>query len=273
MYIFTNSAVISSHLTSESLRYVFPLVVVYLIYVDESGKPNFTDRENFILSAIVVHESKWRKLNDRVLKFKEEEFPDEDKYFELHMDEIASSRGNFSHISTKRRFSLVSKFAKYLGSEEIYLLSIVIDKKRITKKKKQNEEFVERWAWRLLFERIETMLNELSDNMGFITMDSENRYQDLRIRNKLHQFSDEGTQNINSTKLIPEISFTESQYSNLIQIVDFVAWTVRREYRHKTGSDKPKIKDKLARMVFKELRSKHYSSYNHGMNYGYKVFP
>ena len=246
---------------------------MYLIYIDESGKPNFNDPENFILSAVVIHESRWFILDKLIRKMKIRRFPQESIYFELHMGEIASSMGNYKGVDVPSKFSIAKELVSIIESANPFLISVVIDKKRITKKKKRNEEFVKKWAWNLMFERLEVLLKEMGDDFGFITMDAENEWEDRTIRRLLRIFKKEGSKHVQSTRLITEIGFTGSEYSNIIQVADAVCWAVRREYRRRNTVGKPNVKDRLARSMFTALRPLHFSSKKLGKQYGYKVFP
>jgi len=64
-------------------------LVMYLIYIDESGTPNFGDYNDYVLSALIVQEKQWKKINQKVKDLQVSLFsskiPEE---FEFHASEI-----------------------------------------------------------------------------------------------------------------------------------------------------------------------------------------
>jgi len=64
-------------------------------------------------------------------------------------------------------------------------------------------------------------------------MDARDPSSNKAISNTMKNFVEEGSMFINSQYLIEDIFFVDSEFRNLIQLVDFVAWISRKYYINK----------------------------------------
>jgi len=212
------------------------MIILYLIYIDESGKPPFTDPENYVLSAVIVHESEWEDINLAVNNLKKTIIPHEDPSdFEIHVRDILRGSEAFHGFSIAKRHKIMENIGDLIGNSQCTLISILVEKDRIFKRLKTSE-WVEKWAWRLLCERLEKFLENKNpsdsiEDFGLICMDSENPLADESIRLRIRRFRAQGTRYIDCRYLIEDPFFVSSELTNVIQLADFVAWVTRRKYR------------------------------------------
>lgn len=207
---------------------------MYLIYIDESGTPNFGDFNDYVLSALMVQEKQWKRINQKVNDLQASLFssriPEE---FEFHASEITYFKRRYFGLPKNERINILYELARIINESKCYLITVIIDKEKISSKNK-NKEWVEKWSWRLLFERLEKFL--LSKNQrklneyGLICMDARDPSSNKEISNKMKNFVEEGSMFIDSHYLIEDVFFVDSEFRKLIQLVDFVAWISRKFY-------------------------------------------
>ena len=53
-------------------------IKMYLLYLDSSGSPLFKEKENYVLSALIINESDWTYIDNKVTEIKIEHFPNID---------------------------------------------------------------------------------------------------------------------------------------------------------------------------------------------------
>lgn len=216
---------------------------MHLIYVDESGTANFTDPEHFILSSLIINEKNWVTLDIDFIKLKLNFLFASN--FELHTSEIAYFRKKFHGLSKNERCDILLQMSQLITTNSCSLISIVIDKEKVEAKNRKSE-WVEEWAWRLLFERLEKFLHRRwspsKKEYGLLCVDSRNRKQDNQIRDSLKQFRNSGSMYQDSKYLIEDPFFVKSEFRNMIQLVDFVAWVSRKEY-NLSKKNSPAAKD------------------------------
>ncbi len=196
---------------------------IYLIYVDESGKPNFTDPENYVLAAVIVDESDWQAIDAMVSSLKNRFFPSEDAdTIEFHVVDIVSGKGRYKGMSMQQRFKLLEEIAKLIHRDRYTIVAILIDKKKVFPQLR-DPEWVERWAWRLMCERLERFISRNNQQRGLsprdhglICMDSENPQADNRIRQRVRRFRRHGSIHVDSEHLIEDPFFLSSVNANIV---------------------------------------------------------
>ena len=81
---------------------------MYLIYIDESGKPEFSNPEpEFILAALTINERSWVDIDNQVIGIKKKYFPEVDySSVELHATDIFNHTKCFKNIPLQKRLDL-----------------------------------------------------------------------------------------------------------------------------------------------------------------------
>ena len=211
---------------------------MYIVYVDESGKPDLSDSENFVLSAVIINESEWFGVHGKVVELKEKWFPKaEPEEIELHTSDIVSGNRSYYSMKVERRFEFLGGVYELIANSPIDLVSVVIVKDRIKKKRFD----VEAWALRFLYERLSLYLIGANRDIettsghaefGIMFMDSVGAEWDRRVREKMTKYLRKGTMYVGETEyLIEDVLFVESHLRSLSQLADNVAYCVRRKLR------------------------------------------
>ena len=132
--------------------------MMYLIYIDESGTSSFSDTNDYVISALIVQEKQWKGINQKVQNLQESISKSRNiDFLEFHTSEIAYFQGTYFGLKKEQRIKLLYDLAEIIHFLKCYLISIVIQKDRVNTKNR-NAEWVEKWCWRLLFERLEKFL-------------------------------------------------------------------------------------------------------------------
>jgi|GEM_PF-2390440 len=102
---------------------------------------------------------------------------------------------------------------------------------------------IEEWGHRLIIERIEKYLekvnkNNKTDQYGLMIEDTVSPKNDEMIRNKVHIIMADGTMYSKINYLIEDPLFTVSKWRNLSQLVDCVAYCIRRKFKCNQSLDK-----------------------------------
>lgn len=253
---------------------------VYLVYVDESGTPSYEDAENFVLAAVVVHESRYQAIDKIVDTLKVEHVPAvAPAELELHANEVVWRQKKFEHLNIAEAHELFSETCKVLASSDCWLLAVVIRKDRIYANKKAGFDPLE-WAHRLLFERACKLLAKINtgnlaagrtEEYGILLIDAVGAKHDEKLRKKLLHYYRGGSMFVANKYLIEEPIFVNSKYRNLSQLVDHVAFVVRRVHR---TNPKPNAVDTLCKAEYDRLMPKFDKDSNGRVaGCGVKVFP
>ena len=213
---------------------------MYLIYIDESGTTNFTDHRDYILAALIIHESTWRKFDRKISQIKLDYFPNKDPMeIELHASKLAKYTDEAtSQLEITTRHSIFRRMSNIVKKNKCRLLCSIIDKEKIEDHKK-SPEWVQLWAWRILLERIEKFLIKKNDdtmtNFGILCVDSNSQNIVSEIKSIVQEFRKEGSMYLDSKYLIEDPFFVDSSMRNLTQLADFVAWFSKQWFNRYKG--------------------------------------
>lgn len=219
---------------------------MYLIYIDESGKPNLQDSEDFVLGALIINENQWYSIDNQVRALKSHFFPNISELdIEFHASDIANRKGHFQNLTDTELFNLFDSCYTLISNIECCLLASMIIKDNIysgikNMGRRYINNWIERWGHKLLFERICLYLDKINKenifagnpiDYGILLIDSVNPVYDKLLRQKIIKLLKNGTEFLNNKYLIEDPLFISSQYRNLTQLVDLIAFIVRRKYR------------------------------------------
>jgi len=243
---------------------------MYLAYIDESGTPLLTDPEDYVLSAFIVNERKWRSVDRAINRIKQKYFPLVDPCeIELHTKDIVHRAYIFKSLGGNTKYDLLEECYRTIGGCGCTLISIVSRKAYVTKPRFD----MELWGHRLLFERIEKFLEKQNPKeYGLMFIDSIAPKVDKNTRKKLLDFCLHGTRYIKGNELILEDPiFVLSHHRNMSQLADLIAFCVARKHK---GATQMNITD----AKFKEFYDIIYPSFDKDSSgnvdgCGLKIFP
>ena len=257
-------------------------LVLYLIYIDESGKANKKDQTPlYVQAAFILLDDDWQSVDNSVNALKAKWFPSlPPSDVEFHAYEIVQQKGLYKSLGQAKSFSLLQDLYDLIAQTNCTLVASVIFKKRLWKLKTQDE--IELWSHRFLFERVCKYLDKdnakriqrnESPHYGILLIDSVNSKYDNTIRRKYHSFFEWGTYFQSNTYLIEDPLFVDSQYRNMSQLVDLVAYTINRRTNAKQKVNKSII-DQVAMKGYQTILPKFDKSVKGRFDgYGIKYFP
>ncbi len=210
---------------------------MYLIYVDESGKPSMKHSSPlFVQAAFILLDDMWQSVDNAVNSLKMRWFPNlPPGDVEIHAYEVIQQKGIYKSLGKKKALKLLEEVFELISQIDCTLIASVIHKHKLRKIK--NRDDIELWSHRLLFERVCKFLEKENDRRmrtnqppeyGILLIDSVNTRYDNTVRRKYNEFFKYGTLYQTNEYLIEDPLFVNSQYRNMSQLVDVVAHLVNR---------------------------------------------
>lgn len=254
---------------------------MYLIYLDASGSPLLKEVEDYVLSAIIVNESHWTMLDNKVKSIKLKHFPNiPDSKVELHAKDMENNAGIYKNMQRSEILKIFDSIYGLFGNQQYSdfpatLISIVVQKRNLRKR----DLDLEVWSHRLIYERLNKFINKKNqiafssggyEEYGLMIEDTEGQKKDEKLRNKLRGMLIQGTLYSKLDYLIEDPFFTDSKWRNLSQLVDCVAYCVRRKYKLNQNQQKEKIWSNYFNIISNRFDKSDKGSYD---GYGLKVFP
>ena len=248
---------------------------MFLAYIDTSGRP-FDNDENFVLATIMTNEEDWQRIDNGVKQIKLKHFPSlPDEDVELHAKDMLNHDGIFQQMSWDYIYAIIDDVFDLISQNDtkLRIIGILIDKKRL-----RRSIDIETWAYRLLFERINRFLERENllliqkqhpPQYGIMIMDSEGVTKDQKLRKQLLTVLRYGTMYSESHYLIEDPLFTDSKWRNLSQLVDFIAYCIRKKYRKNT----PSFHTSKWESYYAKMAPKFDSPFGSYHGYGLKIFP
>ncbi len=208
---------------------------MYLIYVDESGKPCFKDPcPNFVLASIMVQELDWLAIDTSMKKIKARYFPDHrPEHVEFHLRDIVHRKGIYSGRPLNERREILAEIYDALSSFDLKVMAIAVDKRNVQK----GNLDIEKSCFGLLFGRLCRYLdqrNEAAVSRGnppqhaILMVDAVQRKYDDRLRRKIRELLTNDRYYWKNRYIIEDPFFTRSSYRNISQLADAVAYCIRR---------------------------------------------
>lgn len=215
---------------------------MYLMYVDESGDPGLigSPTRYFILSALVVHETQWRSVLERLLHFRQRMkasfgMPQTEEFHAAQM--MARTGKRLKHIPKHNRLTIIKSYVYELRQiPEISLLNVVVDKQS-----KSASCDVYELAWKALIQRFENALARQSfpgglgsPNMGMIIPDDGQTAKLRKLLRKMRAYNpvpshySPGYRDLPLRHVIEDPVHRDSRKSYLIQSADLVSWVLHQ---------------------------------------------
>jgi hypothetical protein len=241
---------------------------VNLLYIDESGKSGIRDPNQpyFVLSGIVVDDSKWRQIESHLEKEIESIVPRKLRPagWELHMADIEAGKGHFKAMRRADRRALVEAVVSTIEKFDLTLLIMIVDKAQLSKRRRQSALGADHWAYEFMVERYQHLLRRRRA-IGIVVGDEQKGAEALsRTDHALWRRS--GTSALKKVdRVLETVFFLPSHYSLMLQMADVVAWWANRAMRLAAkGSPEPAVWTRL---------TAHVDTHANGKVVGYKVWP
>lgn len=243
------------------------------MYVDESGDVglNNSPTRYFVLSAIVIHELRWRQTLESLVEFRK--FLRDTKGLklrdEIHCTELLNKPGELIRIKRNDRLDIIKKCIDWLNIQsDVNVFSVVVDKHG------RHDDIFE-LAWNTLVMRFENTLSNKNfsgpcntDDKGIILSDNTEGQKLRRLIRKMRHYNTipnktgvyaSGYRNLRINSVIEDPIFRDSKFSFLHQMNDVLAYCIKQKYfpnaymKKKGGNNFYKRLDKV---VVKEVTSK-----------------
>ncbi len=256
---------------------------MFLTYIDESGKPSPNDEEKeYVLASLTIHESEYKKAEKLLDGVKKKFFPNMNpKDLEIHAMDILSGKKQFQGLDVSVRLALLEDVLSIVSELECTINCTVFRKELL---KDWSEDDINYTSFKYLFERLcrthDTLNSQLRNKnrdypqYGLIFMDHIQETVDRRIKEKFRKMMGSGTEYVKNSYLIEDMIFVDSQYRALSQIVDCIAYCVRRYHRLRfhSGSNTRELEtyEKLYSIVYARIRGVNNKSKK---GIGLKIYP
>lgn len=215
------------------------------MYVDESGDVglNNSPTRYFVLSAIVIHELRWRQTLESLVEFRRliRDTKGLKLSEEIHCTEFINNPGDLIRIKRNDRLDIIKKCIDWLNSQsDINVFSVVIDKEG------RSDDIFE-LAWKTLITRFENTISNKNfrgssntDDKGIILADNTEGQKLRKLIRKMRHYNTipnnkslytSGYRNIQLNSVIEDPIFRDSKYSFLHQMNDVLAYCVRQKYQ------------------------------------------
>lgn len=222
------------------------------MYVDDSGDPgaNVAVTDKFILTALVIHESKWNDFMDALSVFRKHLRDTKSLKMreEIHAVEFVNGRSirpSIKAIKRNDRLDILKQVLDWLASRtEISVFSVVVDKTR------HMSDDIYEIAWKTLIQRFENTIgysnfpdgNDTGD-MGIVISDRSDEkkltgiIRAMRVYNPVTNQVDvfgSGYRNLALKYIIEDPNFRDSDNSYILQMVDVAAYFTLQRYHPNT---------------------------------------
>ncbi len=248
---------------------------MYLMYVDESGDTGLTGSPTryFILSAIVIHELRWRDTLDSLVQFRRmlRDTKGLKLREEIHANELINKPKELMRIQRNDRLDIIKKCVDWVNEQpDMNVFSVVVDKHG-----KGDGIDIFQIAWNTLITRFENTLGyrnfkgpRNSDERGMIIADNTDGLKLRQLVRRMRHYNaipnnqqlyHQGYRNRRMIHVIEDPVFRDSKQSLILQMNDVLAYCCRQLYepnsymRRKGGAN---FYSRLSDVVVKEVSSK-----------------
>lgn len=229
------------------VKLAFRVLKLYLIAIDSSGEPekpnkrfDITDPNRlFVVSSVIIHETSFFELNEKIKQLKMKYFSDTD--FEIHLKEL-TNRGKMRRLGYE--MDTIADFLKGLYSiisdtEDLVIIAIAVEKSLPSVKisRKEYKKKLLEIATQLLIERITLYFDKINlynrKEFALIKIDRSYYRENELLKESILKELKEGfytSRRPSKDRLINEPMFLDSRRDTLIQIADAVAFCIRRKF-------------------------------------------
>ncbi len=215
---------------------------MYLVFIDESGKPDKKD-DPYVVCAFMIHDSSFIFIEDQVDNIVSATLGiDRPRIAEIHGRDIFQNKGIYKKMFTmKQRRSLVENITRFIERELVnkaQTVLVVFDKNQIlkTRDEKHARKYMVNTVYKLLMERIAWMVNDWGPEPTLLLCDQSELDADIIdiVRHEIR----EGmyTSHIVESKyFIKTPLFVDSKEHRSLQLADLIAYIYGRIHKGKTS--------------------------------------
>lgn len=217
---------------------------MFLIYIDESGDVGTINSQtkNFVISAIVLHETNWQNILEDLIAFRKS-LKKQHKLLmneEIHASEFINGSPKLKHnISRNDKLDILKKCLKWLdGRNDISIVTVRCNK--IANSKRDIFDY----TWRVLIQRFDNTLafnnfpNGNGSDKGLIISDNTDGGKLTKLLRMMRRFNHvpngiaygTGSRNITIGAVVEDPVMRDSANSYFHQMVDVVAYFARQHY-------------------------------------------
>ncbi len=210
---------------------------MFLVFIDESGKPTRGEKDPYVVAALILHDSVYLDLEREVDKVVEsvlgEHIDIDAMKIEIHAKDIVQNKGVFRRVPVKARIRLLDElFSLMCERFKNKLTSIVIiivkDKALSLDEKSARRRMVQR-AYTLLVERITWFLEDYGKELALLMVDESDLDYDIRDIVRYELLHGLYTSRLGASRLIIDTPlFVKSHRYRPIQLADLIAYTYFR---------------------------------------------
>ena len=217
---------------------------MYLMYVDESGDiglPPSSPTRYFVLSAIIIHELRWRDTISDLVKFRRHLKATKGLKIkeEIHCTNFINKPGPLVRIPRNDRLDIIKQCIDWLNVQrDLRIFSVVIDKSG-----KQATYDVFENAWNALLMRFENTLSYKNfpgprkpDDTGMVLSDNTDGGKLRTLIRRMRHFNmipsryGPASRNLKLQYIIEDPVLRDSQFSLMHQMNDVVAYCAKQLY-------------------------------------------
>ena len=217
---------------------------MHMMFVDESGDPGYPqdgdwDRfggtKVFIRLGLIIHGWKWKAWNKKLVNFKKNRQLIWDD--EIKANHLRKGSGIFEGWDEPRRDQFRSDLSRLIGyNKDFTLISVVIDKTKIDRNKKDRLVKPEVSSLEHLLETYNLFLRHQEDKSGIVVLDPtiEKGNDNLRY---FQSFLQNKSKFLKPLHIVEGTFFAKSHTSNMIQLADFCSNLHFRQVTLRDGSN------------------------------------
>jgi len=249
---------------------------MYIAYVDESGDPGRNTRVTryFTLSGIIVADSNWKALLDRVKAFRQGLKRDFGLTLksDLRATELWNNSGDFRKLNLNyadriRIFRRTAEFLRYSQEVAILIVSINKDSPALPSTGK-----ISGIAWTMFLQRYENWLLAKQE-WGIVVNDEGHEKMTRMLSRKMRVYNPipshyGGYYQAPVVKIIEDPFSRHSQYSYFVQLADMSAYLARLRHDHTPRQAKYGI-----HRLYKRVKPRYILEASRKDNYGFVIYP
>lgn len=202
------------------------LLSVFFFYIDESGSPELHhlpilsgETPLFCLTAIAVHETRWRLLGSNYLTLKQRFFKNEiGSDVPLAFEVKGSELSRPSNKDNRRNHAYIKRILELCDQYELAFFSIILQKGPLHPASRTS---IYTMSLQYLAERFQAFLVE-QDDTGLMIVDSRKHTLDLEVANSYLSYIFGNVNGKQCDRMIEAPMFTDSRLTTGLQIVDTV---------------------------------------------------
>lgn len=211
---------------------------MYLLYVDESGKPFGSGDKHFVVAGLALHEHDCYPFAQSVQATQKKLAGNANAQRELHATDIWSARNDWVGVDKPTRIKLLNGIFDHISKwtspakRRIRLFAAVVHKSSVSK---NPDRIMERGHEELLshFDEYLTRLHHKKDSHRSLVIADNSSYEFL-VQTLAGKWKATGTTTkagrIHSLAEVP--LYVDSRASKIVQAADFVAWGLWNYYEN-----------------------------------------